>query len=127
MVVYIGGEGWLAHLSCADVGVIWMVRSTLSNRHRSRIAKSRRSPIANSRVTGELPIVERESRCFQIGEWSLGHGAGRFSVRPGSSAPRGEAWVATRRTGAPSENMVVGLGAHEFLVLAGGSTLGQEK
>jgi hypothetical protein len=52
MVVYIGGEGWLAHLACADVGVIWMVRSTLSNRHRSRIAKSRRSPIANSRVTG---------------------------------------------------------------------------
>jgi hypothetical protein len=62
----------LAHLACADVGVIWKVRSTLSNRCRSRIPKLHRSLIANSRVTGELLIIERESQCFQIVEQSCG-------------------------------------------------------
>jgi hypothetical protein len=67
--------------------------------------------------------MERESRCFQIGERSCETWGGRIlGAARRLGAEGGEAWVEVRRTGAPSENGVVGLGARGFSALAGGST-----
>jgi hypothetical protein len=60
---------------------------------------------------GELQSWNEKAGVSKSENEVVGHRADGFSVRACNSTPRGEAWVASRRTEVPSENWVMGLGA----------------